>query len=115
MKLEERKKFGKMIIGARAFLGLTKAQLAKMAHLGHDSITRAEYGDLSIGINSLSAIQRVLEESGIEFLDGAHSVSLKIREKRGLNGLAILIDPTMPLGTRFTSGNPLSAANVNHP
>ena len=103
MKLEERKNFGKMIIGSRAFLGLTKTELAKMAHLGHDSITRADYGDLSISINSLSAIQRVLEESGIEFLDGTHSVSLKVREKRGLIGLTIIIDPTMPLRTRFTS------------
>ena len=106
MKLEERKNFGKMIIGARAFLGLTKAQLAKIAYLGHDSITRAEFGDLSISINSLSAIQRVLEEYGIEFLDGTHSVSLKVREKRGLIGLAIIIDPTMPLGTRFSSISP---------
>jgi ribosome-binding protein aMBF1 (putative translation factor) len=110
MKLEERKNLGKMIIGARAFLGLTKVDLAKMAHLGHDSITRAEYGDLAISVNSLSAIQKALEENGIEFLDGARSISLKVREKRGLVGLAIVIDPTMPLGTRFTSVSPSSVS-----
>ena len=110
MKLEERKNLGKMIMGARAFLGLRKVNLAKMAHLGHDSITRAEYGDLASSINSLSAIQRVLEENGIEFLDGARSISLKVREKRGLVGLAIVIDPTMPPGTRFSSKDPISAS-----
>jgi len=105
MKLEERKSFGKLIIGSRGFLGLTKSGLAKMSHLGHDSITRAEYGDTSISINALSAIQRALEESGIEFLEGTRAISVKVREKRGLLGLTIVIDPSMPTGTRYTSIN----------
>ena len=77
-------------------------------HVDRDGLDRQD--NPAISVNSLSAIQKALEENGIEFLDGARSISLKVREKRGLVGLAIVIDPTMPLGTRFTSVSPSSVS-----
>lgn len=97
----ERRNFGKAILAARALLAFNRMDLASRASLGHETVARAERGEAQVSINALAAIQRALEESGVEFPDGTERASVRLRSEPGLSGCGVLADPTMPSGTRF--------------
>ena len=65
------------IKAARALVGLTVAELAKSAGIGFTTMVRLEASDgvPSGTVRTLDAVQRALEEAGIEFIgspeDGA--------------------------------------------
>jgi hypothetical protein len=80
---------------ARAALGWGVRALAEKAGLSSDTITRAEQGG-DISQKTWGAIQRALEEGGIEFLPEANSVSLQM----DVTEATICADPEMPLGVR---------------
>lgn len=80
---------------ARTALGWGVRALAEKAGLSSDTITRAEQGG-DISQKTWGAIQRALEEGGIEFLPEANSVSLHT----DVTAAGICADPEMPLGVR---------------
>ncbi|MHB8255300.1 MAG: hypothetical protein ACYDEV_16850 [Acidiferrobacter sp.] len=51
-------------------------------------------------MNALAAIQRALEEAGIEFPDGTLRTSVRFRDEQGLSGCGVVADPSMPSGAR---------------
>ncbi len=68
------------IRGARAMLGLTQAELAERAGISKTGLNNIEGGSSDPKASTLSAIQRVLEEAGVEFTNGAEpGVKLKKR------------------------------------
>src|SRR5688572_16797721 len=58
------------IRGARAMLNLTQAELAARAGLSTTGLNNIERGLSDPKTSTMSAIQRVLEEAGIEFTNG---------------------------------------------
>jgi hypothetical protein len=80
---------------ARAALKWGVRRLAAKAGLSPDTIMRAEQGS-DVTVKTWGAIQRALEESGIEFLSEVTSVSLHTDVTKP----AICADPDMPLGVR---------------
>jgi transcriptional regulator with XRE-family HTH domain len=80
---------------ARAALKWGVRTLAEKAGISPDTITRAEQGD-DVTVKTWGAIQRALEEEGIEFLPEINSVSLH----SDVTDAAICADPEMPLGIR---------------
>lgn len=58
------------IKAARALVGLTVAELAKSAGIGFTTMVRLEASDgvPSGTVRTLDAVQRALEEAGIEFI-----------------------------------------------
>ena len=58
------------ITAARALVGLTVAELAKSAGIGFTTMVRLEASDgvPSGTVRTLDAVQRALEEAGIEFI-----------------------------------------------
>jgi len=71
------------IRGARAMLGMTQAELAKLAGLSTTGLNNIERGSADPKASTLSAIQLALEGRGIVFLadgdnrDGGPGVRLK--------------------------------------
>ncbi|MCR5943601.1 MULTISPECIES: helix-turn-helix transcriptional regulator [unclassified Brucella] len=71
------------IRGARAMLGMTQAELAKLAGLSTTGLNNIERGSADPKASTLSAIQAALEGRGIVFLangdnrDGGPGVRLK--------------------------------------
>ena len=98
-----RKNFGKCIAASRGALNLNRLDLSSRARLGHETVARAERGDEQVGVNALAAIQRALEEAGVEFPDGTARPSIRLRDSGGLADCAVVADPSMPSGTRFVS------------
>ena len=80
---------------ARAALKWGVRTLAEKAGISPDTITRAEHGN-DVTVKTWGAIQRALEESGIQFLPELNSVSLHT----DVNEAAICVSPEMPLGVR---------------
>lgn len=80
---------------ARAALKWGVRMLAEKAGISPDTITRAEQSD-EVTVKTWGAIQRALEEAGIEFLPEINSVSLH----SDVTDAAICADPEMPLGIR---------------
>ena len=80
---------------ARAALKWGVRTLADKAGISPDSVTRAEQGG-DVTVKTWGAIQRALEDGGIEFLPEVNSVSLHADVTEG----GICADPEMPLGTR---------------
>jgi transcriptional regulator with XRE-family HTH domain len=80
---------------ARAALKWGIRTMAARAGISPDTITRAEQGD-DVTVKTWGAIQRALEEGGIEFLPEVNSVSLHT----DVTEAAICADPEMPLGIR---------------
>lgn len=80
---------------ARSALRWGVRALAEKAAISPDTIMRAEKGD-DVTVKTWGAIQRALEEGGVEFLPEVNSVSLHqdVREAE------ICVDPEMPLGIR---------------
>lgn len=99
-----RQNFGRVVVASRALLGLNRLDLSSRAHVGHETVARAERGEDGVSVNSLAAIQRALEEAGVEFPDGTLRPSIRLRETGGLNGCCVATDPSMPSGTRFQGG-----------
>jgi transcriptional regulator with XRE-family HTH domain len=63
---------------ARALLDMDQAVLAAAAHVSRNLINGFERGRHAPGHNNLAAIQRALEEAGVEFTNGnAPGVRLK--------------------------------------
>ena len=58
------------IRGARAMLNLTQAELAARAGISTTGLNNIERGVSDPKASTLSAIQRVLEEAGVEFTNG---------------------------------------------
>lgn len=96
-----RENFARELVAARALLGLNRMDLASRARVGHESLARAERGEETVTVNTLAAIQRALEEAGIEFPEGTTGVSVRYRGHGGLSGCGVVADPSMPSGTRF--------------
>jgi DNA-binding XRE family transcriptional regulator len=59
------------IRGARAMLGMTQTELAKLAGLSKTGLLNIENGASDPKASTLTAIQTALERAGIEFLEGA--------------------------------------------
>jgi predicted transcriptional regulator len=67
---------------ARALLDMDQAVLADAAHVSRNLIIGFEKGRREPGHNNLAAIQRALEEAGVEFTNGnAPGVRLKKPKK----------------------------------
>jgi ribosome-binding protein aMBF1 (putative translation factor) len=81
---------------ARAALSWGVRELAAKANLSTDTITRAEQGSPEVTSKTWGALQRALEEAGIEFLPETDSVALH----KNVFEAAICADPAMPLGVR---------------
>ena len=96
-----RPNFAKQLAAARALLELSRMDLASRARVGHESVARAERGEETVTINTLAAIQRALEEAGIEFPEGTLAIAVRYRGHGGLSGCSVVADPSMPSGTRF--------------
>ncbi len=80
---------------ARAALKWGVRTLAEKAGISPDTITRAEQGD-DLTLKTWGAIQRAVEEGGIEFVPELNSVTLHAE----VSAAAICTDPQMPLGFR---------------
>ncbi len=68
------------IRGARAMLGLTQAELAKLAGLSTTGLNNIEKGSADPKASTLRAIQAALEQAGIQFIaenGGGPGVRLK--------------------------------------
>ena len=63
---------GGQIRAARAFLRWSAEELAKRAQVGSQTVRRAEREDgvPNMLANNMEAVQRALEEAGIEFTNG---------------------------------------------
>ncbi len=85
---------------ARAALDWNVRELATKAGISPDTITRAEQGNPDVTQKTWGAIQKALEEAGIEFLPEKNSVTLHPDVKEA----AICADPDMPLGVRRIYG-----------
>lgn len=85
-------------------LNWNRVDLSSRAHLGHETVARIERGEDGVSINALAAVQRALEEAGIEFPDGTLQPSIKLRSEPGLSGCGVVADPSMPSGARFQGG-----------
>lgn len=81
---------------ARAALDWGIRELATKAGISSDSVTRAEQGNSEVTTKTWGAIQRALEEAGIEFLPETNAVTLHPDSAAA----AITVDPSMPLGIR---------------
>jgi predicted transcriptional regulator len=67
---------------ARALLEMHQVTLAEAANVSRNLIVGFEKGTRTPGRNNLAAIQRVLEEAGVEFTNGkAPGVRLKKSKK----------------------------------
>jgi len=95
-----RKNFGRAVLAGRAILEFTRIDLSSRARLGHETVARVERGEDGVSMNALAAIQRALEEAGIEFPDGTLRTSVRFRDEQGLSGCGIVADPSMPSGAR---------------
>ena len=51
-------------------VGLSQVELANRAGLSKTGLANIEAGNADLRASTLSAIQRALEEAGVEFLDG---------------------------------------------
>ena len=71
------------IKAARALIGLTVAELAKSAGIGFTTMVRLESADgiPSGTVRTLDAVQRALENAGVEFI-GAPEEGAGVRWKR---------------------------------
>ena len=70
------------IRGARAMLGLTQAELAERAGISKTGLNNIESGSSDPKSSTLTAIQRVLEEAGAQFISedgGGAGVRLRKR------------------------------------
>lgn len=66
------------IKAARAFLGLTQAELAEKAGVGHATLNKIERGIVEPHRSTILALRLALEKEGIEFTnDDAPGVKLK--------------------------------------
>jgi predicted transcriptional regulator len=81
---------------ARAALDWGVRDLATKAGISADSVTRAEQGAPEVTAKTWGAIQRALEEAGIELMSETNSVTLH----PSVTEAAICADPSMPLGVR---------------
>ena len=71
------------IRGARAMLNLTQAELAARAGISTTGLNNIERGVSDPKASTLSAIQRVLEEAGVEFTNGTEpGVKLKSKGRK---------------------------------
>ncbi len=70
--------------------------MAAKAGISADSVMRAEQGTPEVTNKTWGAIQRALEESGIEFITETNSVTFH----PSVTDAAICADPSMPLGVR---------------
>ena len=71
---------------ARALLGLTQADLAAQSRVSQRSIASFETGEHQPIPSILSALQRALEEAGIDFIEengGGPGVRLIKRKRKG--------------------------------
>ena len=76
------------IRGARAMLGLSQAELANRAGISKTGLTNIERGASDPKASTLKAIQRVLEQAGVEFTNGSRpGVRLRDRATRPDEGL----------------------------
>lgn len=68
------------IRGARAMLGLTQAEVATRAGISTTGLNNIERGLSDPKASTLLAIQRVLEEAGVEFTNGGEP-GVKLKRK----------------------------------
>jgi DNA-binding XRE family transcriptional regulator len=66
---------------ARGLLGMNQTELAAGASVSKNTIVDFEKGRRTPVPNNLSAIQRVLEEAGVEFTNG-DAPGLRLRKKK---------------------------------
>lgn len=89
------KNFGHQIVAARGVKDLSRAELAKLAKLGHPVVKQAEVGDPSVPEEALVKICRALESLGFEFPEGTRDIALVFHGPERTD-YAITVDPTMP-------------------
>lgn len=71
---------GRQIVAARGLVGMSQAELAKQAQISAEALNKIERGVTKNPHNlTLEAVQRVLEDAGVEFLNsGQPGVRLKL-------------------------------------
>lgn len=84
------------IRAARALLGITQGELAKLANISLGTLNNIERGtQTDPKISTMNAIQGALESAGVEFLDlrsGGIGVRFKMQVKDGKVRTALIID-----------------------
>ena len=55
---------------ARAALGLSTYELAELAGVSRDTVSRIEAGDTTLKAKTVAAIRAALESAGVEFTNG---------------------------------------------
>lgn len=95
-----RKNFGKIVLGARAMLGLIRMDLASRANLGHETVARVERGEDGVSINVLMVIQVALEQAGVFFPNGTTLAAVGLLDQIELPSREDQIDHSMPRGAR---------------
>ena len=58
------------IKAARALIGMTATRMAELSRVAYTTVVRMESSDVipSVQVKTLDAVQKVLEEAGIEFI-----------------------------------------------
>lgn len=59
---------GSQVRGARAMVKMKVAELAEAAQVAPNTVVRLE-ADKGVNLTTLAAIQRALEEAGVEFIE----------------------------------------------
>lgn len=72
---------GKHVAAARALLGMSQAELAEATEVAPNTIMRFETGQNEPRALTLSTLQRVLEDRGIEFSNGGEP-GVKLRPSK---------------------------------
>ena len=65
---------------ARAALGLSTYELAELAGVSRDTVSRIEAGDTTLKAKTVAAIRAALESAGVEFTNG-DAPGVKLRKK----------------------------------
>jgi predicted transcriptional regulator len=72
------------IRGARAMLGLTQAELAKLAGLSTTGLNNIESGSADPKASTLTAIKTALESAGVEFIaENGGGPGVRLKKKPG--------------------------------
>lgn len=70
MSSDPRRITGRQVAGARGLLGLSQEALAEACDVGAYTISSFETGNRTPHTRTVETIRRVLEERGIEFING---------------------------------------------
>lgn len=93
--------FGKLMLAARVLVPVTLVQVAADTNIHHSTLSKMDKGN-PVDLQKCAKVQSYFEHRGVEFVAGTREIALRFDPNfRAGGGVAIIIDPTMPSGTRF--------------